>query len=103
MPVGAGASALDKRMKQRLQAAELEKLGAMRQKGRRIPASIGLGAWHTLSHDLGRASTQSLRNSATADQLPSSRAARADCHCRAMPLVNVPVPAATRIRGGTVI
>jgi len=39
-----GASALDKRTKQRLQAAELEKLGAKRQKGSRIPASIGLGA-----------------------------------------------------------
>ena len=39
-----GASALDKRTKQRLQVAELEKLGAKRQKGSRIPASIGLGA-----------------------------------------------------------
>ena len=40
-----GASALDKRTKQRLQASELQKLGAKRQKGRRIPASIGLGEW----------------------------------------------------------
>ena len=40
---GAGATALDKRSQQKLQATELALMGAKAQKGPRIPASIGLG------------------------------------------------------------
>lgn len=50
MLCSAGAHALDKKAKKQFTAGMLEQLGAKRQKGPRIPASIGLGEQGSLQY-----------------------------------------------------